>query len=167
MSEQQRKILIDTNVWVDYFLPWRTHSQEAFDLISYALAHDCVLLYAVHSLKDVFYLAESAFKRKTREQTGGITESQALAATETAWGCIASIRENATAIGADESDAWLACKYRSINNDLEDNFIMAAARRAQVDYLATSDTSLLHKATVEAHTPNDALSLMRMEEEAS
>ena len=161
----QRRILVDTNVWLDYFLPWRTHSRDACAFMAYALSQDCALLYAVHSLKDIFYLVESALKRKTREETGGLTESQALAAAEAAWGCVACIRENATAVGADESDAWLACKYRFISNDLEDNFIMASAQRAQVDYLVTSDAVLLRKATVEAHTLQDALALMRMEAE--
>ncbi len=72
------------------------------------------------------------------------------------------MRENATAIGADESDVWLACKYRNLSGDLEDNMVMAAAQRARTDFLVTSDANLLRKSTVQAHTIEDAISLLEL-----
>ena len=70
------------------------------------------------------------------------------------------MRERATAIGADESDVWLACRYLPFNNDLEDNFVLAAAERAQVDYIVTNDETLIRKSTVPAFTPEDASKLI-------
>ena len=163
MNSRQRKVLVDTNVWLDYFLPWREHADAAQRFVQAALARDCTLLYAVHGLKDVFYLVADALKRRIREETGTLEEGQAIAANAVAWGCVECIRENAVAVGADESDAWLASNYRGLSSDLEDNLVLAAIQRAQVDLLVTSDFLLLKKATVEAHTPADVVALFEIE----
>jgi hypothetical protein len=63
-------------------------------------------------------------------------------------------------VGADESDAWKACKYRSLSNDLEGNFVLAAAERGHVDALVTWDKSLLRAATVPAFAPADAIGFL-------
>ena len=47
----------------------------------------------------------------------------------------------------------------------EDCFIMAAAGRAQADYIVTSDHGLIGKSTVAALTPDDMLALLAAEEE--
>lgn len=162
MTGNQHSIVLDTNVWIDYFFPWRERSNDAKKLIDLALRKGVTLLYPVHALKDVFYLASESTKQKAREDSGSLTESQALAAQALAWGCVESMRENATAIGADESDVWLACKYRNLSSDLEDNMVMAAAQRARTDFLVTSDANLLRKSTVQAHTIEDAISLLEL-----
>ena len=46
-------------------------------------------------------------------------------------------------------------------DDFEDNFILAAAERAKVDFLVTSDQSLLRKATVAALSPQDMLAVLK------
>jgi predicted nucleic acid-binding protein len=61
----------------------------------------------------------------------------------------------------DNSDVWLARKYRTLHDDFEDNFILAAAERAKVDFLVTSDQSLLRKATVAALSPQDMLAVLK------
>ena len=162
MTGSQHSIVLDTNVWIDYFFPWRKRSNDAKRLIDIALQKDVTLLYPVHALKDVFYLATASTKQKTREDSGSLTESQALAAQALAWGCVECMRENATAIGADESDIWLACKYRNLSSDLEDNMVMASAQRARADFLVTSDANLLQKSTVQAHTIEDAIALLAL-----
>ena len=162
MSANRHSIVFDTNVLLDYFLPWREQAAGAKELVGLALQKDVAILYPVHAIKDVFYLISGSMKQKCREDTGGLTESQALAAQAAAWGCVESIRQNATAIGADESDVWLACKYRGLSGDLEDNMVMAAAQRAQADFLVTSDGALLRKSTVRTHTVEDAISLLKL-----
>lgn len=69
--------------------------------------------------------------------------------------------EITTAVGVDESDLWLACKYRNLTWDLEDSFVLAAPRRAEVDYLVTSDQALIQKASVAVLTPVDMTALLR------
>ena len=72
-----------------------------------------------------------------------------------------SMREQATAVGADESDLWKACALHSIHNDLEDNLIVAAAQQANASYLVTNDEGLIKHAPVATLTPKDALALLQ------
>ena len=70
------------------------------------------------------------------------------------------MREIATAVGADDSDLWLACKYKPTLGDLEDNLVLAAAERAQVDFIVTGDEQLICKSTRNVYMPADALSFL-------
>ena len=151
MVSQRPSLLIDTNVWLDYFLPDRAGGKEAIDLIVFAFEYEFPLLYPAAIVKDVFYVAVSTFKRIARAGT----------ATETAWGCVKSMRKQATAVGADESDLWTACNLRSVHNDLEDNLVVAAAQRADATYLVTNDEALIKHAPVAALAPADALALLK------
>lgn len=58
----QISLLIDTNVWMDYYDASRTGSKAAFELINNALEHGAELVYTVPSSKDVFYLIGRAYK---------------------------------------------------------------------------------------------------------
>ena len=155
MVSQRPSLLIDTNVWLDYFLPDRAGGKEAIDLIVFAFEYEFPLLYPAAIVKDVFYVAVSTFKRIARAEKGSLTQSDAVTATETAWGCVKSMRKQATAVGADESDLWTACNLRSVHNDLEDNLVVAAAQRADATYLVTNDEALIK------HAPADALALLK------
>ena len=155
-------ILVDTNVWLDAFFPYRPHAQEACDFIDKAISLGYNLAYPVHALKDLFYIACREMKLRVGRNKKAISEQDVQAIRSIAWSCVDYVRDVAAAVGADESDAWLACKYRSLNDDLEDNFVLAAAKRARTAFLVTSDETLLRKATVEAHTPADALALLAM-----
>lgn len=152
--------LVDTNVWLDNYLGQRPHAQESRQFISVARACGVQLTYAVHALHDFFYILQGELKRSAPGE-GLVTQSAALAARESAWACVENLRSMATAIGADESDAWRACKYRMLNSDLEDNFVLAAAERVPVDFLVTNDRNLIQKSTVNAYTPFDATLMLR------
>lgn len=93
MASQQSSLLVDTNVWLDCFLPNRPGHDEAIALVLFAYEHEYPLLYPAAILKDVFYLTANAFKRDTRNETGKLTQREAAAATEIAWGCVNSMRE--------------------------------------------------------------------------
>lgn len=162
MSEGPALILVDTNVWVDNYLPSRSTAKGSCDFIAAAKASRIQLLYPVHVIKDVFFLIRSTLKRQERLKNGSLSEEMALAITEAAWGCVQNMRENATAVGADNSDVWLAFKYRPLLDDLEDDLVLAAAERSQADMLVTNDQQLISKATVPAHTPADAAILLRV-----
>jgi predicted nucleic acid-binding protein len=64
-------------------------------------------------------------------------------------------------VGADVSDVWIAQHLRDMHPDFEDDMVLAAARRAGVDYLVTSDRQLIQKADVVALTPEDMLTVLR------
>ena len=109
MSTRKTIALVDTNVWLDCYLPDRPNSVATRDYICMAQQNSVQLAYPVHILKDVFYLIQLDLKRMARKNGAG-TESDFLAVQRAAWSCIENMREQAIAIGADESDAWLACR---------------------------------------------------------
>lgn len=153
------RILVDTNVWVDAFLGHRSGHKDAMAFLAEAQRASAQLVYPIGALQDVFAILIMELKRKTRE-VRDIDEACMSTIRRVAWGCVDTLREGSTAVGADESDAWLACKYRKLNWDLEDNMVLAAAKRAEVDYLVTSDRVLLAKANVAAMTPADTAALL-------
>ena len=161
MASRQPTLLIDTNVWLDCFLPSRPGHTEAMSLVLFAYEHGYPLLYPAAIAKDVFYLIASACKRDLRNKNGTLTQEDSTVATETAWECVNVIRERATAVGADEADIWIACKLRGVHADLEDNLVIAAAQRADATYLITNDESLIKHAPVATLAPGDALALLQ------
>lgn len=161
MPSKPRSLLVDTNVWLDCYLPNRAGHDDAMSLLSLAIEQECPLLYPYTILKDVFYLTANAFKHDIRTRKGSLAPGDAAVANETAWGFINNMREHATAVGADESDLWTACNLRSVHNDLEDNLIVAAAQRANAAYLVTNDEALIKHAPVAALAPVDALALLK------
>lgn len=162
MTQPAERILLDTNVWLDAFLPERAPKSVARELIALALRANVGLLYPVHVVADVFYLAFIDIKRLLRGQGPG--ELVAQAARTTAWEYVNSMREVATAVGADNSDVWLASKWEPLHGDIGDNLVLAAAKRAQADYVVTSDRQLLSHAAlvgVVAVPPEDMLAVLK------
>lgn len=148
-------ILVDTNVWLDNYLADRPGSRASREFLDKARTSGAELAYPVHILADFFFLIQSHLKLQARK-SGSLSEADAAAINRAAWSCVDNLHNSATAIAADESDAWRACKYRVLTNDLEDNFLLAAAERVPVDFIVTNDQQLLRKATVNAFTPADA-----------
>ena len=154
-------LLLDTNVWVDFFEGARAGHAAARRLIERAGERGASLLYAASSAKDVFYLVACAVKADCRRASGGsLTHEQTFAATELAWGCLDNMAELATAIGCDQSDVWLARKRKRLHHDFEDNLVLSAAERAHVDLLVTNDDQMRRHAPVAAMGVADALAYL-------
>ena len=156
-------IVVDTNVWLGNYVPMRAGHESCRHFLQAASEGGAQLLYPAPILKDVFYLVGMEFKRQVRAEKGGVDEHDAAIVRRLAWGCVDNLCELATAVGMDGSDVWLARKYRALHGDFEDNFVLAAAERADADFLVTSDRRLLRKATVAALSPKDLLALLRAE----
>lgn len=151
-TKSSRSLLLDTNIWLDYFLGGREGGFLARKLVVQAESHGVTLLYAAPETKDIFYLLASELKRQARAERGGtLPESEALAAQEAAWSCLESLDKAAAAVGCDISDIWIARKHRSVHQDYEDNLILAAVLRSGANMLVTSDQALL------AHAPAAAI----------
>lgn len=161
MTKDSPIVLVDTNVWLDNYLPDRVGSASAKEFLARAHAGGMQLVYAVHGLKDVYYIIQREMKRLAH-MNGNLTEASALAIRASARACIENMRELATAVGADESDAWMACRYLACNDDLEDNFVLAAAKRARADYIITNDETLMRKSTVPTITAEYANELIEL-----
>lgn len=160
MSETPISIMVDTNVWVDSFCQWHMRTDSALRLFRAARKQKAELLYPAHCLKDILYLLTHEYKRKALEEEGHLSESMSTAIKQSGIAAIRAIMEYHTAVGSDGSDLWLADKYLPIHSDFEDNLVLAACRRAKVDYLVTNDKRLIKHANVLAKTPDDMADLL-------
>lgn len=154
-ADKKTKLLVDTNVWLDRYIVDRSGHAEALAFLTTAYASGALLLFPATCACDVFFSICSEFKRSCRRESGVVTEQDVHTIRRIAWGCVDNMRELATVVGMDESDLWLACKHRALTWDLEDNVVLAAAERAEADYLVTNDRSLIQHATIAALTPAD------------
>lgn len=154
------KLLLDSNVWIDLFASDRPGRENAQALVSWAVDREVDLLYAAISIKDVYYLLEEREKLRMRATGKEITPASAAAINEYAWGCIRAMEEIATVVPVDQSDIWIATKYRSFHGDFEDNLLLAAVERSKADFLVTSDEILLRHAPVATVVPGDLLKLV-------
>ncbi len=165
MSKTQMRIMVDTNVWIDQFLPDRPRQGESLRFLDRACEVDALLLYPACILKDVFYLISSESKRLAREQTGSLTEADAMASQSYAWGCIEAIQELALPVDTTLIDIRMASVWKRVNGDFEDNLVRAAAERAKADLLVTWDKEMLAKRVVPTVTPTQAIAEMDAREE--
>ena len=131
MSEAPRRILVDTNVWLDYFIPSRRGRSVAIEFLRDACTAQVDLLYAATSSKDLFYLISSEHKAWYRREHGSLSQDAAVAATSLAWDCLDVLSQLATPVPCDLSDIWMASKQRNLHSDYEDDLIIAAAMRAK------------------------------------
>ena len=156
MSEAPRRILVDTNVWLDYFIPSRRGRSVAIEFLRDACTVRVDLLYAATSSKDLFYLISSEHKAWYRREHGSLSQDAAVAATSLAWDCLDVLSQLATPVPCDLSDIWMASKQRNLHSDYEDDLIIAAAMRSKADLLVTNDAKLCSHAPVAAMSAEDA-----------
>lgn len=154
-------LLIDTNVWLDVFLPSRPEAEAARTLLEEAEKRGFSLVYAAQSSLDVYQRVIINNKRWVRESSA-LTEAWATAIRRWAWDAVTSMQELAVAVPVDMSDIWLACKYRYYHDDYEDDLVLAACRRSHADYLVTNDRKLLAHADVCAKTPRQMVELFKV-----
>ncbi len=138
------KLLIDTNVWMDYFSGRSDRTANVVHLIEIADASELIALFASSlSVKDVSYLVSAAIKKECRRKNGSLSDSAIAAADETAWACVRQMRELAliAPVGADEVlDSFV---FRHHHNDFEDDLMLGVANRIDVDYVVTEDKNLI------------------------
>lgn len=155
-------MVVDTNVWLDYFLGFRAGHRDSVELLDLTNKLGIALLCSATTTKDLFYLISSDFKREYRlRHDGALTPEGAAAASEVAWACLKNLEEIATVVGCDQSDVWLARVQRSLHEDYEDNLVIAAVQRADADWLVTNDDALVRHSPVAALTCQDALAYLR------
>lgn len=150
-------LLIDTNVWIDLYLPDQPNAPASKELIAWAKAHDVALAFPSSAVLDVYQSTCRWFKKWTRASYGELTEAAAVAIKRMAWDNVAEMQEIATPVPVDASDLRLAAHYRDVHNDLEDDLVSAAAVRAKANYLVTNDKALIAHAPVQALTPKAML----------
>lgn len=160
MSYNPPILLLDTNIWLDIYIPFRQGHEAAREMINIALDCDISLAYPAHAALDVYQRVRSDNKewiRKSRE----LTQTDAIAIKRTAWDYVNEIRKIATAVPVSFSDIYLACAFRDEHDDFEDTLVMAACQRAKANYLVTRDVALAAHSPIEAKTPEEMTELLR------
>lgn len=169
--KRMQKLVVDTNIWLDYYLPGRPAHEAARRFFDAALAADAELFVSVATVKDFHYLMNAQMKRMIRE--GRLEEGQDVSQVVLSPSEIASARtlargyrdnllELAEVVGADASDVWLARKYERLHDDFEDDLIIAAMKRVDADYLVTNDQQFIRHSPVAAVSVSDATLLLGM-----
>ncbi len=155
MRETQRRLLLDTNIWIAFFLDMGALTDEITELVNSCMRNSIELLYAPTTLKDVFYIVPRQLKR-IEEEKGEQTSPAARRAT--AWACAQGMREIATPAPLTGAECDLAHMLRSLNADLEDNLVVACAETCHADYIVTLDKQLIEAFSPSCVTPAQALS---------
>ena len=162
MDSIPMRLVVDTNVWLDHFIPHRTNSEEATELIHQCNKDGVLLVCPPHALQDVFYHVAKDAKRWVRSQEGKLTETWAHAINTHAWDCIRRMQELCAVAGMGPGDVWLAEKYQDLHPDFEDDLVIAVAQRIKADYLVTNDRQLIAKSPVPTLAPADMLKELKV-----
>lgn len=155
-------LLIDTNVWMDFYDGARPMHMRAQALLMQAIERDAAVFYAVPTIKDLYYLLSCNLKRQARAEHETLRQEDALSAEAVAWACIENMQEIAAPVAVDLSDVWLAGTYRELHRDFEDDLVAAAATRCGADILVTNDERFLRHCPVRAMDAADALTYLTL-----
>lgn len=150
------RLLLDTNVWLDYFFCRSESVAVISKLIASSFDGELVLMYAPSSAKDLFYLIPRYLVRL--EETG--QECSAASRKAVAWACLQKMMELAVAAPQSFAECELARVLKNAHDDFEDNLIVAAAETAEVDYVVTEDEGLRSAMPEVCISPERALELM-------
>lgn len=154
MSDSKvRSVLLDTNVWLDYYLGYRAGNSDASRLISLLLEKEIPIYYSSLSLKDVFYSIASCLKADVRESGETLSLGRAQAIREIAWGCADNMSWMGFAAPMNESQVRRAMMLKGLHSDLEDDLVLSCLETDGIDSFVTSDKALLGKSPVPVFTP--------------
>lgn len=146
-------LLVDTNVWLDYFMGEGPELGATQELVHLAYDGTLGLMYAPTTAKDLFYLIPRRLRR--------LGPDDGTCYRPAAWGCVEKLMEIAVAALLSFPECELARMLRRTFPDFEDNLVIAAAETAKADYVVTQDRPLLAAMPEACVTPTRALELVR------
>ena len=161
--QRELSFLVDSNVWLDAFIDRSVMHEDANGFLKRAYESGTALYTAIETTKDVYYLLSCELKRMQRAECGTVTEPFANAVNEAAWSCLSVMRRISTVVAADAHDMIEATVMRSDHEDYEDNLIIAAAQRAQVSHIVSSDKALQKHSPIPCIGIREALEIMGTE----
>lgn len=133
MDIRPQFLLLDTNVWLDFFDGNSSRSHDASRLLERCIELDITLLFAVESVKNVYYLLRQSLKRRARDAHGTLSDTDVRAASRYAAACVDTMAEVGCAVGTDASDVWLPAASRRFGRHADDR--RSAARSGRLpDY---------------------------------
>lgn len=140
------KMLVDTNVWMDYCIATSENHEAAVRFMTESAASGAVLYVSSVSLKDIFQLIVRRTKKELRDEGVEVDAAWSAAITESAWSFVRSVREDALVVPVGPSEILFAETWHDEHGDFEDDLILAAAKRVRADCVVTSDKDLLKHA---------------------
>lgn len=149
-----KSVLVDTNVWLDYFMGEGPELESICALVAAAHEGALALLFAPTTAKDLFYLIPRRLRRMGAEE--GVSYRPA------AWACLSKLMEIAAAAPLSFPECELARMLGKTFPDFEDNLIHAAAETAKADYVVTQDRAFLASAPEVCITPSRAIELLKI-----
>lgn len=160
MNSSPLIIMVDTNVWLDLFVPGRPNAGESVAFFREARRQGAEIAFTPEIARATFRIVSHEAKGWVRRSAGSLSDTYARAISSSAWDAVAAMQEIGTAIGSTMADLWLAEKLRDEHAEIEDNLIVAACMRSKVDYLVTNDEKLRKHASVATATPAMILKLL-------
>lgn len=137
------KILVDTNIWLDYFLARGVHHHAVSAFIAKTYGREDIALYVPSlSLKDLAYQLASLMKLDARRAGKDISSDIAAATREVSWGCMRSVLEKALVAPIGHTEVLGAFTYKRIHDDFEDDLVLAALDAVDANFLMTHDDTL-------------------------
>lgn len=159
MNSRVLKVLVDTNIWIDYYTGRDGASGHSSMLIKELLCSKHQVLVSALTTKDVFYLLQVYLKLAHRKQyNSNPSTKQALAIREVAWKSLQHMVEAVEVLAVDTAECNRALVLREIHGDYEDNLQVACAESNGVDYLVTNNKSLHAPETVAVASPSQLYS---------
>ena len=155
------KILVDTNIWLDYFLARGKHHKAVSMFMAKVFEREDIALYVASlSLKDLAYQMSNLMKLDTKKAGKEITPDIAAAARETAWGCVRNVLEKALVAPTGAAEVLGAFTYKRMHDDFEDDLVLAALDAADGHLLMTHDTKLARHIGESCITAEEGLQLL-------
>lgn len=160
MTVIENVIVVDKNVWLDFYISERPQHDSAVRFLATAEKYNANLAMPADTVKDVFYLVGRHMKGLVRETGGIVDEPTARAVGDFAWSCVDHLTSLAVSIPQDDRTAWLARHYRDITSDYEDGTVLASCELSKARYLVTHDKKLASRASVAAKTADEMADLI-------
>ena len=151
-----RSLLLDTNVWLDYFLGTGPSIDDISRIVERGAEGTVDLFYTPTSAKDLFYI----LPRRLRRACANGAQADEASFRSVAWACVERMMELACAAPLSHAECQLARMLRGEFGDFEDDLILAAAETAKVDYIVTNDRALLQSVPEACVTPERACRLL-------
>lgn len=149
-------LLLDTNVWLDYFLAAGPHLASIERLVELRFDGKISLMYAPTTAKDLLYLIPRRLRRLDADGAGKPPSAYAPAA----WACIDRLMEIAFASPLSFAECELARMMRSSFDDFEGNLVIASGETAHADYVVTGDKAMLAAFPECCITPERAIEIL-------
>lgn len=134
-----RRLLLDTNILLDYIVPDRPHSSAAATLVHMAGAESLTIFVTPSSLKDMYCIARKYIDEQTARQY------------------IELFLDLFAILSVGQETCELAAQ--SDEPDFEDGLIRAVAENNSIDFIITRDRAAFQRSTVRSMSSDDYVHL--------